>query len=510
MVIDELITLIRFDMPGNSAGMLKKAEGAVSSLTKRVRDLGIVSMATGALTSALGVKASDNANELLLASESTDLTIERLQQLESVYRSVGGSAENASKDAEAFFQNFGRTFDYSAMDDLRSFISGKPEAQANMELAAAGFSRDIRRVLELQYEEFSRRMEYAKQFHSIVNQEVEDLKKLDEAMGGFNNRLETVVESLSGKIAPGFTSFFNALEEGLNRNEENFQSWGKSIGSTISGLMEGFRGNIDTINSSLEKERTPEAVSVMQSPDPEVRRKNIERLEREANTKTAGNIAGLIIGSIEAIATDSTILGEIENFRNLQESINAPVKTAEHFDKIATRGQDFAIIDALTSKIMSDLEEEIRNARISGEISKSGLDYHDQRILSTIGAEWYRGQAESLATRIARDSDLLFDKSAQEELISNILPFSNNPEWREDGNGKMELIPTRGIDRRSNVMPWDRPSQSITVQNEININGVRNAEQVAPAVGQAAGSAVQSAFQSNYKLAVPDGSIGHG
>ncbi len=94
MVVDELITIIRFDMPGTSSGTLKKAEGAVSTLTKRVRDLGIVSMATGALTSALSINAADGANELLRASEITGLTTERLQQLESVYRSVGGEANS--------------------------------------------------------------------------------------------------------------------------------------------------------------------------------------------------------------------------------------------------------------------------------------------------------------------------------------------------------------------------------------------------------------------------------
>lgn len=497
MIIDELITLIRFDMPKSSSSALdgansrvenltksvsgfgkdadaafKSSEKGVSRFTRTIRDMGLASLAAGSLTAALGVNAANNANTLMYAADAANITTDRLQQLESVYRSVGGSASNAARDAQAFFRMTNTAMDDNALDVISSHIEGMNEAQKNDFLQSMGFSQDFRRVVNIGEEEFQSRMAKAEKFHSITRNEIDDLVELDSAMGNFNSRLSAISESLQGKLAPGFTSFFTAMEEGLNRNEDLFQSWGNSIGSTLTNLFDGFRGNIGRLNEILEGERTDEAIAVMQSDDENIRRENLERLRSDATQRSIGNYAGFVIGAGKAIWTDSTIAGEYENLKNLEKTSWAAVETAEHFDNIATRGHDYASIDSLSVSISERMRE----------------------LFSSYGMRPIEEEAQDF-------------QSTARDFANEIVKSGSLDEWLSSSKDYREMAIMDVFSRGRMSPEWANATSNggANVTNNITINGVRGAEQAVPAVGQAAATGTQNALQNGAKTVNANG-----
>ncbi len=487
MVIDELVTLIRFDMPGNSAGTLKKAEGAVSSLTKRVRDLGIVSMATGALTAALGINAANEANDLQRAAEVTGLTTERLQQLESVYKSVGGSAKNAAQDAEAFFRiSGGKVMDDDALDVLKSFTSGLTDAEASMKLAGAGFSDDIRRVVGLGEEEFQRRMQYASDFHSLSKQEIDDLNAARAAWVDFGTTADTVSKRIQRSISPAVTAALSELTGFLNENADAIADGVGLItdsvvklagrGADAAGEVYGVVKPLwDIFDDAVEKYvGWDTALSV-----------TVSALAGFAGLTAISSIAGavtVLAGSLTGLAVAGASA--------------APVFAALTAAAIAT--------DSITKSMVADSEKRFQEAvgmsneeafikaRAEGFIEDANRDsWHGGWLANAMSPE----EADSRARALIGDS-----------------PENNVVNGIDYGFGGADIWKQMAIESRQGVMNSQQiqNSPNVTVQNEININGVRGAEQVAPAVGNAAAQSIQSVMQNSYKMMVPDGSIGHG
>ncbi len=525
MVIDELITLIRFDMPGTSAGTLKKAEGAVSSLTKRVRDLGIVSMATGALTAALGINAANEANDLQRASEVTGLTIERLQQIESVYKSVGGSAQNAAQDAEAFFRKFGRKMDDKALEDLRSIISGLPDELAAATLAGAGFSDDIRRVIGLGDEEFQRRMQYAADFHSLNQQEQEDLRKTREAWVAFGSTAETVSERIQAEISPAIIKSLTELTGFLNENADAISVGVRKVtdrvvdlagrGSDAAGeVIDVVKPLWDVFDAAVDKYvGWEDAIAVTVAA-----LAGFSGLATIATvTKGVLGLAGAITGVAAAGSSAALVLGAGGTFVAAIIAANAALESF----RSNVQGEDERIAGKIKgSESISELNE------LAGESFSNSIDKAITGLYSNGGfgmiaeavSEMWSGNKE-IQARV----DEIYESMSPSEKYLTATDTSGrvDPAMKEELNAQGwgdEIYRSRALKEMQQGLASPRymtnnsvqNNPNVTVQNEININGVRNAEQVAPAVGQAAGSAVQSAFQSNYKLAVPDGSIVHG
>ncbi len=481
-IIDELVTIIRFDLPDSSSKAFDAAEAGVSSLTKHIKDLGIVSMSTGAVTAALSVNAAKNATELKKASEVTDLTTDRLQELGYIYQSVGGDAKNATQDAQAFFSTFGRRMDDKALKDLQSYIAGLSEAEANLKLANAGFSEDMRRVLALGEEEFQKRSKYAKDFHSLTKGEIEDLAELSTSFSTLTSRMGTISQYIQADLAPAFSGIFSTIEEGLNQNESTFKRWGESLKNTISGVSDGIKGDVRSLNKVFEEETTGTSGSAMFSKNKDIREENLSRLKSDTMGRTFGNMWGFATDVVAAAFTDSTVSGAWEQFVSSQRAINEPYQVAINANNRIGKTAEQLNTEALSRQLserMRTLSTDMgffTDVPISGSFESIGKDLAKKIVSVGSATDW------AFQSQVEKDK-LLMD-------------------WL---SGENISVPRRNMD---GVKPSLVPNITTNVTNSIAIYGNSESDFTIERLQSAVTDATTDGVKSAYKQAVPDGFIG--
>ena len=92
MIVDELVSLIRFDMPATSKTALAGINKTISKITDSMKSLGIVSAVTSGIFAAFSVNAAKDATSLANLAQSTGVSVKEIEALGAVYEKMGGKA----------------------------------------------------------------------------------------------------------------------------------------------------------------------------------------------------------------------------------------------------------------------------------------------------------------------------------------------------------------------------------------------------------------------------------
>ncbi len=535
-VIDELVTLISFSMPSTSTSALKKAENGISGITKGFKDLSIAAVAAGSVATAaagvaLSASASKAANELTKESRATGLLAEDLQALGSVYKSLGGDAANAANDARAFMKETNAPLDSKAIQELSDFFKDIPDSQAIMGLGAMGLSEDLLQVIRLSEEERESRLSYAKENHALTQQEINDLKIFNEVWANFGSTVDTVYKRIGSVVSLPTGNILKDITEFLNENAD-------SIAMGFEKVARGFE-NVYTSAKGVGAEAWEEVKPLFNALDGFVE-KHVGW--ENALTVTGVAIAGLSVAAVPAALalTTAKLIGMTGALGGLGA---AGVKMAGVFGVGGVVIASLIAADDIINKLRKNVSESVAQINADIDSIKDPNDAKKARannlktsvkkaLIGPISAYEAIGEYFARDERISENIAIANGKMTEEELRDvygkDLVIGDESAKFfkaagvhpqgylTEDKTGVFETLlnglkyalgPGESIQRlRDRYEKQNQPS--VTIQNEININGVRGAEQVAPAVGSAAAMGSQNGISNAYKGAVPDSFIG--
>ena len=236
MVIDELVSLIRFDMPATSKSALAGVSKTMSRITDQIKGLGIVSAVTSGIFAAFSVNAAKDATSLANLSESIGVNMQEIEALGAVYERMGGSAKSFAADADAFKRSFG-TLNIDKMVSLSEQFQGLSRDAAYQFGRAYGFSDDMIRVLRQGPDAVRSMAEEAKKYNTTNKQSLDNLRSLDKAWVSLKGVIGPVAKEVQGAFAPvlegGLTWLANLLKENKDSIRETMNAIGESVHSAF-------------------------------------------------------------------------------------------------------------------------------------------------------------------------------------------------------------------------------------------------------------------------------------
>lgn len=266
-VVDELITLIRFDMPDDAKRALNNVNKSVRGITDRFKTLGIVSAATSGVMAAWGINAGNTARNLTRLTDSTGLATDELQALGAMYERVGGSAKNFQEDARKIYgyTSGAQTLGLEKILDLANQLQQLPESQRFSFFQGLGLSEDLFYVLnepldkiEEMFSETSSRNVVSKDALDANKQARDDLSKFlgelgviaQEASTGYSELGSTVLGDLSNfldKHGDTIVLGLNGIASGAKSVYESLKPFAEAGGSGAKALVESFGGDKETL-----------------------------------------------------------------------------------------------------------------------------------------------------------------------------------------------------------------------------------------------------------------------
>ncbi len=383
--------------------------------------------------------------------------------------------------------------DDSALEDISSRISGMSEAESNVFLAQAGFSDDLRRVMSLGNEEYQKRMEYASRYHAISQQEIDDLNKARDAWSEFGSTASTISERVQAAISPAITGALSELSGFLNENADAIAS---GVGRITDNVVD-----LASRGASAAKD-----IAGYLSPIWDILDYAVEEYVGWDNA--IGGIV-LTLGGLSAITIPATIASSL---LGITSSITGMTSAGTSFADVFGKGGLFVAAIAATVLAIDQIIE-AENKHADEMIRKAIERTPEEAFIKTSTEDMIKEENK---------------KSWHGGFLGNVISYeeANNRVREKYGYGP-RTVDENGIDHGyygpnlwtqmainsrigNSGSNGANVSQNVNVTNEININGVRNAEQVAPSVGQAVGDSVQNALQNNYKVFVPDGIMSNG
>lgn len=280
IVVDELVTLIKYEMDAHSKKILddadkaskkgtanvnanskamKAATGVTSKLADTIKGLGVVSGVTSGIMAAWSINAGKEAARLSNLSQAVQLNMQDIQQLGSVYEQMNGDAKTFAQDAANYFNTYGKKLDVKAMKELADTFSKMAPDMAQHMGKAYGFSDDMIRVLMKGPGAIQAMTDKAERLGHVVKEE--DIKSLA-AMNSSWNDLKNTVSATSmvfqAGMSPAMTDGMNTLTEAISKNKEAFRlagevigGYGKTLADVVAGLING-KGAIESFYAAAK------------------------------------------------------------------------------------------------------------------------------------------------------------------------------------------------------------------------------------------------------------------
>lgn len=266
--VDELITVIRYEMDAHSKAVLEQVDkasekatgrlnlqnkamrtvsGATGRLTDLVKSLGIASGVTSGIMAAWSINAGKEATRLTNLSQSTQVSIKDIQQLGSVYEQVGGDAKSFAQDAATFFNTYGKKLDVGAMKELAKTFSTMAPDMAQHLGRAYGFSDDMIRVLMKGPEAIQAMTEKAEKLgHTVSEKDIAALNEMNISWESLKSTVSATALTFQAGISPVMKDGFEALTEAISKNREAFRlagetlgGYGETLSTVIANLIDG-------------------------------------------------------------------------------------------------------------------------------------------------------------------------------------------------------------------------------------------------------------------------------
>lgn len=238
MVVDELVTLLQFDLPAQSRAALSSVDKAIGGITGKLKGLGIVSAVTSGLFAGFSVNAAREATSLANLSDAIGVNKAEIQALGAVYKQLGGNAKSFASDAQAYKAMTGRNLDLAKMVELSRTFSSMSKDAAYQLGRAYGFSDDMIRVLRQGPDELKKMAEYGKQWGTTSEKALNNLRALDKQWTKTSINIDTVANEVQGAFAPTLTAILKDFEEFLQTNKQDIVEGAETIAKGLIGAWE--------------------------------------------------------------------------------------------------------------------------------------------------------------------------------------------------------------------------------------------------------------------------------
>lgn len=351
--IDELVTVIRFDVDekglqklqsldgvtakaGDGAVKMgggfdqagKKITGAAKNTDKLADSLkrvaiGAVSALSAGAAMSFALNVGKDAKQTDDFSKALDLNTSEMKLWESAIRSAGLSSQSFRSDLAKIQQERGSvSFDdlLQDADHLKRLVdeNGGKLGDAMLQGEAWGYSRDMISFLAKGSQGITAALEESRRKGQQVSDEVTAANaKLEGSYRSLWETIDSVGQKVVGRFAPALTGAADAIGEAIARNQGVFEGWGDSVEATINRVIAGLSNDIESLNRATENLKTVEERNRIASLTPE--QADAEREEREQSTR----IERLFSGgkTLWNMATDPFNAGK--HFREGQERIAA-------------------------------------------------------------------------------------------------------------------------------------------------------------------------------------------
>jgi hypothetical protein len=248
MVVDELVTLIGFNMPASAKAALASAERSVDRVTSAVKSLGIASTVTSGVMAALTIHGGKEAANFTRLASSINGSVEEIQALESAFLQVGGKAEAFAADAQKYFATTGRTLNIEEMKRLSEVFKELPPNLAQQLGIAYGFSWDMVQVLKGGPEEIQKMTDKARALGHIVGDETtKRLTELNTQWNSFTNTLSVLSMDVQAEFAPHIKKGLEWLQQFLLEHKEEIIGGANDVAEAIRDMFSWLNEHPDTV-----------------------------------------------------------------------------------------------------------------------------------------------------------------------------------------------------------------------------------------------------------------------
>ena len=239
-IVDELITRIGFDLSPSAKAALGATEKAFGRIAGAIKSLGIVSGIASGTMAALTIAAGREATDIRRLSASTGVAIEDVQALQSVYKQLGGSAQQYASDAERFRLTTRKVLNTENLKEYARRFSGMSKQMIIDLLRASGFSDTMAHAIALSADELGRMATEAKNFGASASS-LQNLQELEAQWNKTKDTISGLSLDVQGEFAPAIKDGLTWLQQFLVDHKDEIVGGARAIAEGMRGLFNALR-----------------------------------------------------------------------------------------------------------------------------------------------------------------------------------------------------------------------------------------------------------------------------
>ena len=217
MIVDELITLLKFDTAGlDKAGAFDKALSSIENHAK-----GIVVALTGAIATVgfFADRVSKSTSENYEWAKSVGVALDSYQRFEQVSEIVGGSFDEVKGDLEGWVRSAnasGQTLEQVFLKEAKS-IEGMTNAQSAQLLKARGYSETSIKMIQRGEDELKKLLSKS---NTISKENLKSAAEYAETWRTVSTQISSVMKAAVAEALPALQSVLLTIRDFVDRNKE--------------------------------------------------------------------------------------------------------------------------------------------------------------------------------------------------------------------------------------------------------------------------------------------------
>lgn len=279
---------------GSTRQTLGLVEGGLGRVASSFAQLGIVTAATSGIMAAWAGNGSNLAVAMEQTAFATQLPLEELQQLQSVYSQLGLAAESFAQDAANYQAMTGRSLNLEEIVSLSERFASMSERDALNVGRAFGISDDTIRVWRQGGEAIQALSDNAENLRHINTEEdISALTALARQASSTWQTIRTISTSIQADLAPAMESSLETIQQQAIQAESTARSFAKLASEILNIATNNIASNDQTVR--------PDGLTsaeALQSEDRRTRQIELGRRYSEQSRSAIPDTFGLILGGV--------------------------------------------------------------------------------------------------------------------------------------------------------------------------------------------------------------------